>query len=140
MTTLRIGVTPGELASKPGLLLDLALSLLPRRTGLAAGLLAMLGGNSKDKVHTIETRIKLMSAALAGKNGESMEDRFRAARDLVREVARLEDAVFGLVCARLKCGMRVAHDWVPAAEQDDSPSLPFDPEPEAETDSAAVIG
>jgi hypothetical protein len=107
-----VGVSPDELASCPGLLLDLSLSLLPRRLTLASGLLAILGGNASDKVRVLYSRIATAKAAMTaqGARSASMGERFRAAREVVRAVANLEDVIFGLVTARVKAGTRIVPD------------------------------
>lgn len=105
--TTNIGATPEELASNPELLLDLALSLVPRRAGLTSGLLAMLGGHSREKVRALVGRVHDATRRMGGLQVATFEDRFRAARDLLRAVANLEDAIFGLVVARLKVGTRL---------------------------------
>lgn len=98
-----IGATPEELASAPGLLTDLSLSLLPRRLGLAQGLLTLLGGFSRDKVRTLLAEVKRCEGEL--KQSQMYGDlttTFEAARDLMAAVANLERAVFTLVIARAK--------------------------------------
>lgn len=111
-----IGATPADLASRPGLLLDLSLSLLPRRLALAHGLIALLGGTTKEKVRVLLHRVAEANRAMQSDPGRMQVDVYRAARDLSRAVAQLEDSLFGLVVTRLKTGCRVVPDFQPQTE------------------------
>lgn len=108
-----LGTNPAELASQPGLLLDLALSLLPRRLALSHGLIAMLGGSTRDKARVLLHRVAEASRAMQSEPGRLQVDVYRAARDLSRAVAQLEDSLFGLVVARIKSGTRIVPDFQP---------------------------
>lgn len=102
-----IGATAGELASLPGLLTDLALSLVTRRLGVAQSLLTLLGGYSRDKVRTLLAeveRCRVEMTSRVGDHGNSTRDMYDAGRDLLAATAKLEAAVFSLVSARVRFG------------------------------------
>jgi hypothetical protein len=101
-----LGAEPHELASAPELMIDLALSLLPRRIGVASALLTLLGGYSRDNVQAIFGEIKKIQGDLANPNRDPRE-MFYPARDLLAAVAKLENAVFTLVIARAKNGRAI---------------------------------
>lgn len=107
--TQELGAEPGELASAPGLMLDLALSLVPRRLALASSLLAVLGGNSRDKVQSLYAEVRKQQAALApGETRfEAVADVMRRGRDLLAAVAKLENAVLTLSIARARVGASI---------------------------------
>ena len=106
MTGKNIGADPEELASQPGLLLELSLSMVPRRLGVAHALLAMMGGISREKVQTHLNRVHHARMAMAHPDLCALSY-CAAARDLCRAVSGLEDAVFTLVTARLRVGANV---------------------------------
>lgn len=112
---LNIGATPDELASLPGLLLDLSTSLLPRRVGLTTALLAMLGANASEKVRSLRNSVteQLVTIRFLPQGYPSVAEVFRANRELSRRIAALEDAVYALVTARAKCGTRIVPDADP---------------------------
>jgi hypothetical protein len=104
-----VGATSEELASHPGLLIDLAFALVPRRVAAVWGLLCLLGGNSQDKVTSLraalakaQERLKLTAA-----HG-TFDQQVHAARDVFEWLAKLEAAVFTLVIARTRRGLAVA--------------------------------
>ncbi|AMV23450.1 hypothetical protein VT84_03505 [Gemmata sp. SH-PL17] len=101
-----LGAEPRELAAAPELMIDLALSLAPRRLCVASALLTLLGGYSRDKVQSIFAEIKKVQAELANPNRE-FGDLLYSARDLLAAVAKLENAVFTLVIARIKHGRAI---------------------------------
>ncbi len=109
-----IGATPGELACLPGLLLDLATTLYPRRVAVARGLLAMMGAGASEKVKTaldaVEYHRRRMASNYAHKEPTL---RYNHARDLGQAIAKLEDVIFGLVNARLKR----QHQLIPPMEE-----------------------
>ncbi len=104
-----IGATERELNSMPGLLTDLALSMVPRRLGIVQGILTLLGGFSRDKVRTLLCMVKRAQNILAERSGPYSDacSLYEAARDLFAAVAKLEAAVFSLVAARAKYSQRV---------------------------------
>ena len=101
-----IGTDAAELASAPGLMVDLALSLVPRRLALASGLLALLGGMSREKVRSILAEVAKLQAELTRCGHHGVTDQLVPARDLLAAVAKLENAIFTLVIARTKHGLR----------------------------------
>lgn len=104
-----IGATSEELATAPGLLTDLALSLLPRRIALADGLLTLLGGYSHEKVETLRQAVRDWQSYLVRVSGYgSAAEQYDAARELLIAVGKLEAAVFTLVIARAKRGQSIA--------------------------------
>lgn len=104
-----IGATPEDLASMPGLLLDLSLSLVPRRVATAHGLLALLGGCSREKVAALLNDVATANATIKADclRHMGLTDQLIAGRDLMTAVARLENAVYTLCVARIKAGMRL---------------------------------
>jgi len=102
-----LGCNPEELASVPGLLLELSTALVPRRIGAAMSLLNMLGGTAHEKVRSL---IHDLEQARGGPDDDSYPsalERFRYARDLLIATSRLEQAVFTLVLGRVRKGLSV---------------------------------
>ncbi len=115
-----IGADAGELASIPGLLTDLALSLVPRRIAVATALLTLLGAYSRDKVQTLLSEVKRWHAQVArhnaGANGVcSVADTFDAGRNLLAAVSKLESSIMSLVAARVRVGLSPVTGRAPAA-------------------------
>lgn len=106
-----LGATPEEVATLPGLLVDLALSLVPRRIALASGLLALLGGYAREKVRTlIEDAGRAAQAAQQLNAHRAPADAFQIGRELLAATARLENAVMTLVIARARAGAQIVPD------------------------------
>jgi hypothetical protein len=105
---INLGATPDELASRPGLILDLSLAMVPRRVGITTAVLSVLGDCATDKVASLIRAIADKSKPLPA--GEMLLDHFRRAREIHKAVAKLEDATLGLVAGRLRYGMRVAQE------------------------------
>jgi len=103
-----IGATATELASRPGLIAELAITLVPRRVGVALAMLSLLGGYSRDKVQTLLSEVQMCRLKLA--EGLDLVTMFDAARALLNSVARLEAAVLTLVAARAKNGIPLARE------------------------------
>lgn len=108
---LNLGASAEELASCPGLLIDLALSCVPRRIGIAAAILNLLGGNSAAKVTTlyatVNRQLKVLQDGHRPGGGQlPAVELCKTARDLMDAVAALERSIFTLVQARLTRGLR----------------------------------
>lgn len=104
-----IGASEEELSSLPGLLTDLALSLVPRRLAVAQSLLTMLGGYSRDKVRTLLAEVQRARKDLENSGHRyCAKDLFDAARELLVAVAKLEAAILTLVIARTKASLAPA--------------------------------
>lgn len=105
-----IGATPDDLASAPELIVELALSLHDRRVKLADAMLSLLGGYSREKVATLRHKVSEGAARLSRlgiDRNESFGDACDHARILTGSLAQLENAIWSLLVARYRTGMRL---------------------------------
>ncbi len=100
-----LGCEPEELASVPGLLLDLATSQLSRRVAVSASLLNMLGGSAHEKVRSLLDAVR--RCRLSNPDGYDFTpiEQLRQARNTMIAVNKLEQAVFTLVMGRYRRGL-----------------------------------
>lgn len=110
-----LGATPAEVSSTPGLLIDLSLSLIPRRLALCKGLCALLGDGALEKTYTRfaaaqDACDRLTVGRTAGAVPFDVAQYLEQMRLAATAVSEWEAAVNSLIRARVKVAIRALNN------------------------------